>query len=55
MRTEAEGRRAHSQLLIPAQSRHQRSSLVTYYVLEIQAQCMAAIISHLETVAVMKW
>lgn len=26
-----------------------------YYITDIQAQCMASIISHLETVAVRKW
>lgn len=40
---------------IPPKNKHQRSLCMTYYIMDIQAQCMASIISHLEAVAVMKW
>lgn len=43
------------QLFIPPQNKHQRSLCMTYYIIDIQAQCRATIISHLETVAVVKW
>lgn len=40
---------------IPQKNKHQRSLCMTYYIMDIQTQCMVSIISHLPIVAVMKW
>lgn len=37
------------------ENKHQRLLCMTYYIMDIQAQCMATIIPHLEAVAVVKW